>query len=119
MVPQKVLWRPLKPFEAPQKSVEIKINLNFSLCPGLRRDGLILIDYEPFFDDMLSTLNQKTIYQPCISVLLTKNINYLNGFSYELIGFYLRQNHYNLRNSNVFTTDHHKLMLYSTIYREK
>ena len=34
----------IKPFEAPQRSVKRKFNLIFSLCPGLRRKGLILIE---------------------------------------------------------------------------
>ena len=82
---------------------------------------LILSDYEPSFDDMLSTLNEKTIHQCCINVLLTEVYKYLNGFSPELMNevFYLRQNHYNLRNINVFAMDNHKFMLKSTVYREK
>ena len=30
----------IKPFETPQRSVKIKFNLIFSLCPGLGREGL-------------------------------------------------------------------------------
>ena len=31
----------IKPLEAPQRSVKKKVNLIFSLCPGLGRKGLI------------------------------------------------------------------------------
>ena len=114
------------------------INCRFSYCPLIwmftskgcnkrinriheRSLRLILSDYEPSFDDMLSTLNEKTIHQCCINVLLTEVYKYLNGFSRELMNevFYLRQNHYNLRNLNVFVMDNHRFMLKSTVYREK
>ena len=32
----------IKPFEAPQRSVKIKIYVKFSLHPGLGREGLII-----------------------------------------------------------------------------
>ena len=56
---------------------------------------------------MKKLLNEKMIHQRCINVLLTKAYKYLNGYSSDLINelFYLRQNHYNLRNFNVFATD--------------
>ena len=63
----------------------------------------------------------KTIYQRCTNVLLTKLCKYLNCFSPELMNeiFYLTQNHYNLRNSNVTATNipRNKFMLNSTVYR--
>ena len=82
---------------------------------------LILNDYESSFDSLLSTLNEKTIHQRCINVLLTNVYKYLNGYSPDLMNevFYLRQNHYNLRNFNVFATDNprNKYLLNSSIYR--
>ena len=63
---------------------------------------LILNDYKLSFDSLRSTLNEKTIHQRCINNLLTEAYEYLNGYSPDLMndGFYLRQNHYNLRNFN-------------------
>ena len=82
---------------------------------------LILNDYESSFDSLLSTLNEKTIHQRCINVLLTNVYKYLNGYSPDLMNevFYLRQNHYNLRSFNVFATDNprNKYLLNSSIYR--
>ena len=58
---------------------------------------LILNNYELSFDSLLSTLNEKTIHQPCINVLLTEVYKYLNGYSPYLINevFHLCQNHCN------------------------
>ena len=39
----------------------------------------ILNDYESSFGSLLSTLNEKTIHQRCINVLLTEVYRYLNG----------------------------------------
>ena len=63
---------------------------------------LILNDYKLSFDSLLSTLNEKTIHQRCINILLTEAYKYLNGYSPDFMndGFYLRPNHYNLRNFN-------------------
>ena len=63
---------------------------------------LILNDYKLSFDSLRSTLNGKTIHQRCINILLTEVYKYLNGCSPDLMndGFYLRPNHYNLRNFN-------------------
>ena len=82
---------------------------------------LILSDYESLFDILLSTLNENTIHQRCINVLLTEVYKYLNGCSPDLMNevFYLRQSHYNLRNFNFFGTDHprNKYLLNSSVYR--
>ena len=82
---------------------------------------LILNDFESLFNSLLSTLNEKTIHQRYINVLLTEVYKYLNGYSADLINevFYLRQNHYNLRNFNVFATEnpHNKYLLNSSVYR--
>ena len=82
---------------------------------------LILNDYDSSFDSLLSTLNEKTIHQRCINVLLTEVYKYLNGYSPDLMNevFYLRQNHYNLRSFNVFATDNlrNKYLLNSSVYR--
>ena len=81
---------------------------------------LILNDYELSFYDMISTLNEKTIHQRCINVLLTEVYKYLSGLSPKFMNevFYLRQNHYNLRNLNVFATDNPrgKFTLNSVVY---
>ena len=67
----------------------------------------ILNDYESSFDDLLFTLNEKTIHQRRINVLLTERYKYLNSYSPNLMNeaFYLGQNHCNLGNFNVFATD--------------
>ena len=64
-------------------------------------------DCESSFYDTLSTVNEKTIHQRCINILLTEVCKYLDGFSQELMNevFYLLQNHHNLNILNVFTTD--------------
>ena len=68
----------------------------------------------------LIELNKKTIHQGCINVFLTKLYQYTDGLSSELMNdvCYLRKNHYNLRNLNVWATDNprNKLMLNSTVY---
>ena len=79
---------------------------------------LILTDYESFYD-MLSNLNEKTIYQRCIKVLLTEG--QISKWSLpELMNevFHWRQNHYNLSTWNIFATDdpHNKFMLNSAVY---
>ena len=58
---------------------------------------LIFNAYESSFDSLLSTLNEKTIHQQCINVLLTKIYKYLNDYSPDLINevFYLRRSHCN------------------------
>ena len=68
---------------------------------------LILNDYESSFVSLLSTLDEKTIHQRCINVLLTEVYKYLNGYSPDLKNevFYLRQNLCILRSFNVLTTD--------------
>ena len=75
--------------------------------------SLILNDYKSSFDSLLSTLNEKTIHQRYINVLLTEVYKYLNGYSPDLMNevFYLRQKHYNLRNFNVFATDNPRSLL--------
>ena len=82
---------------------------------------LILNDYESSFDNLLSILNEKTIHQRCINVLLTEVYKYLNGYSPNLMNevLHLRPNHYNLRNFNVFATDNprNKYLLNSSVYR--
>ena len=50
-----------------------------------RIERIPLNDYESSFYDMLSTLNEKTIQQRCINVLLTAVYKYLQGPSPELM----------------------------------
>ena len=59
--------------------------------------SLMFNDYESSFHDMLFTLNDKTIHQRWINVLLPEVYKYLNGLYLELMNevFYLCQNHYN------------------------
>ena len=82
---------------------------------------LIFDDYELSFNRLRFTLNEKMIHQRYINVLLTEVYKYLNGYSPELMNqvFYLRQNHYNLRNFNVFATDNpcNKYLLNPSVYR--
>ena len=79
----------------------------------------IFNDYKSLFN-MISNLNEKTIHQRCIHILLTKVYKYLNGLFPKLMNevFYLRQNQYNLHKSNVFAMDNprDKLMSNSTVY---
>ena len=62
------------------------------------------------------------IHKSYINVLLTEVYKYLNGYSLDLINevFYLRQNHCNLRNFDVFATNNprKKYILNSSFYRE-
>ena len=82
---------------------------------------LILNDYESSFDNLLSTLNEKTNHRRCKNFLLTEVYKYLNGYSPDLMNklFYLRQNHYDLRTFNVFVADNprNKYLLNSSVYR--
>ena len=70
---------------------------------------------------MLPTLNDKTIHQRWINVLLTEVYKYLNVLSPEFMNevLYSRQIYCNLNNLNVFATDNppNKFMLNSTVYR--
>ena len=82
---------------------------------------LILNDYESSFDNLLSTLNEKTNHRRCKNFLLTEVYKYLNGYSPDLMNklFYLRPNHYDLRTFNVFVADNprNKYLLNSSVYR--
>ena len=44
---------------------------------------LVLNDHQSTLDEMLDTLNEKTIHQQCIDSLLTKVYKLLNGFVYR------------------------------------
>ena len=61
------------------------------------------------------------IHQRCINVLITELYKYLNCYLSDLMNqvFYLRQNHYSLRNFNVFATDdpRNKYLLDFSVYR--
>ena len=80
-----------------------------------------MTDYKSSFNGLLSTLNKKMIHQRCLNISLNEIYKYLNDYSLDLINevFYLRQNHCNLRNFNVFSTDNprDKYLLNSFIYR--
>ena len=68
---------------------------------------LVLNDHQSTLNEMLDTLNEKTIHHQCIDRLLTEVYKYLNGcFPDAMNGvFRLRQNTYNLRNFHAFATD--------------
>ena len=106
-----------------KKLINSFINAQFTYCPLIwmlfskgcykrinkiheRSLRLILNDYESSFDSLLSTLNEKTIHQRCINVLLTEVYKYLSGYFPDLMNevFYLRQNRYNLRSFYVFAS---------------
>ena len=82
---------------------------------------LVLNDHQSTLDEMLDTLNQKTIYEQCIERLLTKMYKFLDGYSPDIMNevFHLRQNTCNLRNFHAFTTDvpRNNCMLKSVVYR--
>ena len=60
----------------------------------------VLNDHQSTLDEMLDTLNEKTIHQQCIDLFLTQVYKFLNGYSPDIMNdvFYLRQNTCNLRN---------------------
>ena len=82
---------------------------------------LVLNDHQSTLDEMLDTLNEKTIHQQCIDRLLTELYKLLNGYSPDIMNdvFHLRQNTYNLRNFNAFATyvPRNNCMLNSFVYR--
>ena len=82
---------------------------------------LVLNDHQSTLDEMLDTLNEKTIHQQCIDRLLTEVYKFLNGYSPDIMNdvFHLRQNTYNLRNFHVFATGvpRNNCMLKSVVYR--
>ena len=120
-----------------KKLMNYFINAQFTSCPLIwmfsskeyckainkiheRSHRLVFQDYESEFDILLSTLNEKTIHQRCINVLLTEEFKYVNGYCPDLMNkvFYLRQNYYHLRNLNVFATGttRNKCLLNSSVY---
>ena len=82
---------------------------------------LVLNDHQSTLDEMLDTLNEKTIHQQCIDRLLTEVYKFLNGYSPDIMNdvFHLRQNTYNLQNFHAFATDvpRNNCMLNSVVYR--
>ena len=82
---------------------------------------LVLNDHQSTLDEMLDTLNQKTIYEQCIERLLTEVYKFLDGYSPDIMNevFHLRQNTCNLRNFHAFATDipRNNCMLKSVFYR--
>ena len=59
---------------------------------------LVLNYHQSTLDEMLETLNEKAIHQPCIDRLLTKVYKFPKGYSPDIMNevFHLRQNTYNL-----------------------
>ena len=106
------------------------IKSQFSYCPLIwmftskgpnkKMIRLVLNDYQSTLDEMLDTLNEKTIHQQCIDRLLIDVDKFLNGYSPDIMNdvFHLRQNTYNPRNVHAFTTDvpRNNSMLNSVIY---
>ena len=82
---------------------------------------LFLNDHQSTLDEMLDTLNGKTIHEQCIDRLLTEVSKFLNGYSPDIMNnvFHLRQNTYNLRNVHAFATDvpRNNCMLNAVVYR--
>ena len=82
---------------------------------------LVLNDHQSTLDEMLDTLNEKTIQHQCIDRLPTKMRKFLNGYSPAIMNdvFQLRQNTYNLRNFHVFASDvpRNNCMHNSVVYR--
>ena len=68
---------------------------------------LVLNDHQSTLDEMLDTLNEKTIHQQCIDRLLIEVYKCLYGYYPDIMNnvFHLRQNTYNLRNIHAFDTD--------------
>ena len=68
---------------------------------------LVLNDHQSTLDEVLDTLNEKTVHQQYINSLMTEEYKFLNGYSPDIMNevFYLRQNTYNLRNFHAFATD--------------
>ena len=82
---------------------------------------LTLNDYEWLSNSLLFTLTEKTVYQRCINIFTNRSIQIFKRLLLDVMNevFYLRQNHYNLLNFNVFATDNpsNKYLLNSSIYR--
>ena len=82
---------------------------------------LVLNDHQSTLDEMLDTLNEKTIHQQCIDRLPTKVYKFLNGYFADIMNdvFHLRQNTYNLQNFHAFATDvpRNNCILNSAVYR--
>ena len=68
---------------------------------------LVLNDHQSTLDEMLDTLNEKTIHQQCIERLLTEVYKFLNSYSLDIMNkvFHLRQDNCNVRNLHAFITD--------------
>ena len=81
---------------------------------------LVLNDHQSTLDEVLDTLNEKTVHQQYINSLMTEEYKFLNGYSPDIMNevFYLRQNTYNLRNFHAFATDvpRNNCMLNSVVY---
>ena len=83
------------------------IKSQFSYCPLIwmftskgpnkKMIRLVLNDHQSTLDEMLDTLNEKTIHQQCIDRLLIDVDKFLNGYSPDIMNdvFHLRQNTYN------------------------
>ena len=81
---------------------------------------LVLNDHQSTLDEILDTLNEKTIRQQCINRLLTEVCKFLNSYSPDIMNevFHLRQNTYNLQNLHAFATDvpRNNCILNSVVY---
>ena len=82
---------------------------------------IVLNDHQSTLDEMLDTLNEKTIHQQCIDRLLTEVYKFLNVCSPDFMieVFHLRQNADNLRNVHAFAIDvpRNNCVLNSVVYR--
>ena len=80
---------------------------------------LILKNHQSTLDEMLDTLNEKTIHQRWFNRLLTEVYKFLNGYSTDIKNdaLHLRQNTYNLQTFNAFDVPRNNCMLNSVVYR--
>ena len=81
---------------------------------------LVLNEHQSTVEEMLDSLNEKTIHQYCIGRLVTKVYVFLNGSSPDIMNnvLQLMKNTYNLRNFLACATDvsRNNCMLNSVIY---
>ena len=63
-----------------------------------------LSDHQSTLDEMLDTLNEKTIHQQCIDRLLIEVYKVLNGYSPDIMNDVFHLNTCNLQNFHAFAT---------------
>ena len=100
------------------------INSNFNYCPLIwmfcdhgsnnkinriqeRAMRLTLNNYDVSFKELLALSNEPSTHQRCINFLMIEVYKFLNGLSPPIMSeiLFLRQNVYNLRTFNIFSSD--------------